>query len=118
MTNGTVVVLGETGRNLGAGMSGGEAYVHDPGGRLPLRFNDDLVEIWRLEGPAEALRALIERHQRYTGSAKAEALLGRWDQAVREFWHVAPKVDVAALEDEHEGTLAPKHAEAEDAVSA
>jgi glutamate synthase (ferredoxin) len=118
MTNGTVVVLGETGRNLGAGMSGGEAYVHDPEGCLPLRFNDDLVEIWRVDGPAEALRALIERHHRYTGSARAEALLGRWDDAVREFWHVAPKVDVARLEDEHEGTLAPKHAEAEDAVSA
>ncbi len=106
MTNGTVVVLGRFGRNLGAGMSGGQVYVHDPHGVLGLRLNDDLVTTLELTGPAEELRRLLERHVRYTGSPRAQALLERWDEAVREFRQVVPKTNVAALEDEHEGTLA------------
>src|SRR5581483_214910 len=59
MTNGTVVVLGRFGRNLGAGMSGGQVYVHDPHGVLGLRLNDDLVTTLELTGPAEELRRLL-----------------------------------------------------------
>jgi glutamate synthase (ferredoxin) len=118
MTSGTVVVLGGFGRNVGAGMSGGEIYVHDPEGVLDLRLNDDLVASRPLAA-ADDLRALLERHVRYTASGRAEALLDRWDDAVREFRHVVPKADVAAVEDEHEGTLpGGKHAEPEaDAVA-
>jgi glutamate synthase (ferredoxin) len=118
MTSGTVVVLGGFGRNVGAGMSGGEIYVHDPEGALDLRLNDDLVASRPLAA-ADDLRALLERHVRYTASSRAEALLDRWDDAVREFRHVVPKADVAAVEDEHEGTLpGGKHAEPEaDAVA-
>ena len=58
MTGGTVVVLGETGRNFGAGMSGGEAYVYDPAGELPRRLNDDLVALARVAADAE-LRRLV-----------------------------------------------------------
>src|SRR5439155_14130320 len=78
MTRGTVVVLGETGRNLGAGMSGGEVYVYDPAGVLDLRLNGDLVVALPVAAPAEELRRLVERHHRYTGSPLSAGLLGRW----------------------------------------
>jgi len=105
MTSGTVVILGWHGVNLGAGMSGGEVYVHDPEERLPLRVNEQLVAAHRLDSAdAEALRELVERHHRYTGSARAEALLARWEEAVPEFWHVVPKANVAALQSAYEGT--------------
>jgi glutamate synthase domain-containing protein 3 len=104
MTSGTVVVLGSFGRNVGAGMSGGEIYVHDPEGVLPLRLNGDLVTAVSVRGGDE-LRRLLEKHVRHTGSERAQALLDRFAQALREFRHVVPKADVAAVEDEHEGTL-------------
>ncbi len=103
MTSGTVVVLGEVGRNFGAGMSGGDAYVFDPGGELPLRLNDDLVGLTRVRSDVE-LHRLVERHLRYTGSELAAALLDVWETAVAEFWHVVPRAEVATIEDEHEGT--------------
>ncbi len=106
MTNGTVVVLGDFGRNVGAGMSGGEAYVYDPQRLLPLRLNDDLVAASPVVGPAEELRRLLERHLRHTGSSLAAELLESWDEIAGDFWHVAPKADVARIEDEHEGTAA------------
>ena len=113
MTNGTVVILGGFGRNLGAGMSGGRVYVHDPEDVLPLRLNDDLVTAQPVLAPDEELRELIERHVRYTGSALGQELLDRWEQALHEFRHVVPKANVALLEDEHEGTLpGGPHAEA------
>ena len=105
MTSGTVVILGRHGVNLGAGMSGGEVYVHDPEERLPLRVNEQLVAAARLDlRDSEALRELVERHHRYTGSTRAEALLARWEEAVPEFWHVQPKANVAALQSAFEGT--------------
>ncbi len=65
MTAGTVVILGEFGRNLGAGMSGGQAFVYDPHGQLDIRMNSDLVFAEPLSGAAAAnLRALLEQHLR------------------------------------------------------
>jgi glutamate synthase (ferredoxin) len=116
MTNGTVVVLGPVGRNFGAGMSGGDAYVYDSAGELPLRLNDDLVVIGRVGGDSE-LRRLVERHARYTGSELAAALLSDWETAVPEFWHVRTRSDVAAIEDEHEGTGGRAAEEAEEATA-
>jgi len=116
MTNGTVVVLGPLGRNFGAGMSGGEAYVYDPAGELPLRLNDDLVVLGRVSADSE-LRRLVERHARYTGSELAAALLAEWETVVAEFWHVRPRSDVAAIEDEHEGTGGRTAEEAEEATA-
>jgi glutamate synthase (ferredoxin) len=105
MTSGTVVILGRHGVNLGAGMSGGEVYVHDPEERLPLRVNEQLVTPSRIElRDTDPLRDLLERHLRHTGSAKAKELLSRWDEAVAEFWHVVPKTNVAALQSAYEGT--------------
>ena len=116
MTSGTVVVLGAVGRNFGAGMSGGEAYVYDPAGELPLRLSEDLVVAARVLVDVE-LRALLERHVRYTGSELAAALLSVWEHAVADFWHVTPRADVATIEDEHEGTGSGAVAEAEEAAS-
>jgi glutamate synthase domain-containing protein 2/glutamate synthase domain-containing protein 1/glutamate synthase domain-containing protein 3 len=109
MTAGTVVVLGAVGRNLGAGMTGGEAYVYDADGVLDARLNAELVAAQRVD-PAESgeLRRLVERHARYTQSARATVLLERWDEELRNFWRVAPKAEVARLESEHEGTVAAR----------
>ena len=112
MTNGTVVVLGEFGRNFGAGMSGGDAYVYDPAGELPLRLNDDLVVLERVTAD-ETLHTLVERHLRYTDSHLAAALLESWSASAGEFWHVLPKADIARIEDEHEGTASGRNEEVE-----
>jgi glutamate synthase domain-containing protein 2/glutamate synthase domain-containing protein 1/glutamate synthase domain-containing protein 3 len=105
MTGGTVVVLGETGRNVGAGMSGGELYVHDPQGLLEVRLNDQLVELSAVgQGELEEVRTLVERHVRYTGSTRAAGLLARWPEAVAEFVRIAPRLEVAALQGAAEGT--------------
>jgi len=105
MTSGTVVILGDFGRNLGAGMSGGQAFVYDPQERLKTRLNPDLVAADRL-GKAEAatLRRLVEEHLELTGSARAKALLGDWETTLRDFKRVHPKGNVARLEEEHEGS--------------
>jgi glutamate synthase (ferredoxin) len=113
MTNGTVVVLGEAGRNFAAGMSGGEAYVYDPTGEFPSRLNDELVSLARVTVDAD-LRRLVERHARYTGSQRATELLARWDAAW--FWHVTPRAEVAAIEDEHEGTATSRSTEEAEAT--
>ncbi len=105
MTSGTVVILGEFGRNVGAGMSGGQAFVYDPDGHLETRLNSDLVIAEPLTEAASAnLRALLEEHLALTGSARARALLDSWETTVSEFRRVHPKANVARLEEEHEGS--------------
>ena len=92
MTGGRVVVLGPTGRNFAAGMSGGIAYVWDHDGNFATRLNPAMVELETLESEAdiEELRDLVERHLEYTGSAVAERLLGDWDTALSQFVKVMP----------------------------
>ena len=92
MTGGRVVVLGETGANFAAGMSGGIAYVWDPGRRFPRRCNMEMVELERLEDPEERreVRAMIERHLEYTGSVPARKVLADWDRSVDDFVKVTP----------------------------
>ncbi|MCI0371868.1 MAG: glutamate synthase large subunit [candidate division NC10 bacterium] len=93
MTAGCIVILGETGRNFGAGMTNGEAYVLDEAGDFPQRYNPELVTIERVTDPEDAgrLRHLVERHERATGSARAAELLARWGEALPRFWKVTPK---------------------------
>ncbi len=111
MTNGTVVLLGPFGRNLGAGMTGGEAFVHDPHGLLHLRLNGQLVIADRLDHEAAGrLRVLLERHREHTGSARAAGLLATWPRAADEFRLVRPKAEVGRIEAQAEGT---EHAAAE-----
>jgi glutamate synthase (ferredoxin) len=105
MTNGTAVILGETGRNVGAGMTGGEIFVHDSAGGLHLRLNEQLVAAARpSREEAELLRALVEAHERYTASTRAAALLARWEAELPRWWRVAPKDEVAQLQSADEGT--------------
>jgi glutamate synthase domain-containing protein 2/glutamate synthase domain-containing protein 1/glutamate synthase domain-containing protein 3 len=106
MTGGTVVVLGSVGYNLGAGMTGGEAYVYDPDGQLGTRLNGQLVEARRPNtAQAAELQFLVERHREHTGSVLAAALLADWDATLRYFWWVAPVDEVARIERAHEGML-------------
>ena len=99
MTAGLVVVLGDTGRNLAAGMSGGELLVHDPASTLAARLNPELVVRGALDGAAEILKELLERHARYTGSRRATDLLARWREAVTEFALAVPAARAAAAEE-------------------
>jgi glutamate synthase (ferredoxin) len=94
MTGGRVVVLGPTGRNFGAGMSGGVAYVLDEdGGFIAGRVNNQMVEVGGVDDPAEAeaLRALIARHVEATGSTHAQRLLDEWPRTLARFARVIPK---------------------------
>jgi len=92
MTGGRVVILGPTGRNFAAGMSGGVAYVYDPQDELLPRCNLEMVALERVEDEADELelRELIQKHQRYTGSAVAETILSDWDVSVGRFHKVMP----------------------------
>ena len=91
MTGGRAVVLGPTGRNFAAGMSGGIAFVYDPDGMLPQRTNHEMVA---LEAPDADdltwLREHLELHGRETGSAVASRLLADWDAAAASFVKVMP----------------------------
>ncbi len=91
MTGGRVVVLGPTGRNFAAGMSGGVAYVLDEDGSFPARCNMGMVGFEDLaEADAIELRALVEEHRRRTGSPVARRVLEGWDELVAKFVKVMP----------------------------
>ena len=92
MTGGRVVVLGATGRNFAAGMSGGVAYVWDPAGEFPERCNPGMVELEGLvdADEQEAVQALIAEHRERTGSEVARRVLDTWEFAVRQFVKVMP----------------------------
>jgi glutamate synthase (NADPH/NADH) large chain len=127
MTGGVVVVLGKTGRNFGAGMSGGVAYVYDPEGEFSQLVNHAQVDLLpisaapdaeegtgrpaqrprsvhdfgmgdMLRHDAERLRILVERHQLHTGSKRAGELLADWDKALTRFVKVMPRDYQRALE--------------------
>ena len=92
MTGGVVVVLGRTGVNFAAGMSGGIAYVYDPDQDFDLRCNLDMVDIEPLVEPddIEVLREMIQRHLNWTGSPRARWLLNNWEQTLSLFVKVMP----------------------------
>lgn len=96
MTGGVVTVLGETGLNFGAGMTGGLAYVLDQDGSFAERYNKELVELVRIDSDemsdlALHLKSMIEDHVRETGSAWAHQLLDNFSDRLRQFWLVKPK---------------------------
>ena len=99
MTGGVTVVLGNTGRNFGAGMSGGVAYVLDEDASFEERLNGEMVSLARLSAQVDCdlLKALVGRHAALTGSVHAADLLGRWDTVLASFWKVAPKTDAPEL---------------------
>ena len=108
MTGGTVVVLGTTGRNFAAGMSGGMAYVWDPDGQFEARCNTAMVELERVLPTSEQLltvepsiwhrgecdeiilKGLLEKHFRFTGSQKARGILDDWERNRARFVKVFP----------------------------
>ncbi|MBA2625063.1 MAG: glutamate synthase subunit alpha, partial [Acidimicrobiia bacterium] len=99
MTGGTVVVLGPVGHNLGAGMTGGSAFVWDPRSLLLPRLNSALVEAERpLPEDMEELRWLVEHHAELTGSSRAGELLKDWEAAGEVMWHVVPLDRVRRIE--------------------
>jgi glutamate synthase (NADPH/NADH) large chain len=92
MTGGRVVVLGATGRNFAAGMSGGVAYVYDPHDRFRALVNYQMVELEPLsDDDREWLRATVERHRELTGSDVADAILTQWGSEVESFRKVMPE---------------------------
>ena len=92
MTGGRAVVLGPTGRNFAAGMSGGVAYVWDPEARLLVNCNLGMVELEKVDQPEDVaeLREMIERHRDATGSTVADDVLARWQQCLPQFVKVMP----------------------------
>ena len=109
MTGGRVVILGPVGWNMGAGMTGGEAFVWDPQVRLPARVNPDLVDLQRLtEDFLRPLHELVSRHADLTGSERAAAILADWAAEARNFWRIAPKTEVARIEGALEGSVEAK----------
>jgi glutamate synthase (ferredoxin) len=92
MTGGRVVVLGATGRNFAAGMSGGVAYILDEKGDFATRCNKQMVGLEKPDAAdAAELRGLVERHAELTGSQKAKKLLANWDASLAKFVKVMPK---------------------------
>ena len=92
MTGGRTVILGPTGRNFAAGMSGGVAYVWDPADGFARQCNMEMVELETLGSTDDIseLKALIEKHYHYTASPVARSLLENWERAVTEFVKVMP----------------------------
>ena len=130
MTGGVVVVLGPTGRNFAAGMSGGIAYVYDEDGTFSQRCNTSMVALERVLAEADQLRAekelvasgkgrmlhagqtdeallraLIERHLQFTGSTLALAILDDWETARGRFTKVFPHEYRRALGEQHAAKL-------------
>ncbi len=91
MTGGRVVVLGSTGRNFAAGMSGGIAYVYDGNNDFESRCNVDMVSLETLDDENQLeLKGMIEKHYEYTGSEVAKSMLDSWSEAIKKFIKVIP----------------------------
>ncbi|WP_302410207.1 glutamate synthase-related protein [Comamonas kerstersii] len=128
MTGGTVVVLGKTGRNFAAGMSGGVAYVYDEDGQFAKRCNTASVKLEKVlphdefvasvprgvwhndQSDEQQLRALIEAHSRWTGSKRARDLLDNWAAARAKFVKVFPTEYLRALGEIYERKQKEKQA--------
>jgi glutamate synthase (ferredoxin) len=95
MTGGQVIVLGETGRNFAAGMSGGVAYVYDIDGLFEKRLNKEMVNLYRLiestDKDISLVKSTIEKHVAYTNSARGKFLLENWDAELPKFFKVLPR---------------------------
>ena len=92
MTGGRVVILGETGRNFAAGMSGGVAYILDRDGDFNMKCNLGMVELESVveQEDVDELKGLIQKHLQYTDSAVASDVLENWDATLPQFVKVMP----------------------------
>ncbi|MCR4770324.1 MAG: glutamate synthase large subunit [Bacteroidaceae bacterium] len=113
MTGGRVVVLGETGRNFAAGMSGGVAYVWDKNHNFDYFCNMDMVEINLVEDASfrKELKELIRKHYLYTGSVLAGKMLDNWNHYVEDFIQVIPIEYKRVLQEEQMSRLREKIAD-------
>ena len=102
MTGGRVVVLGPTGRNFAAGMSGGIAYVLDERGDFIVRCNRAMVELTAIDDASEIelVKNMIFRHAEYTDSRRATEILLSWDEMISRFVRVLPHDYKRVLEGE------------------
>ena len=92
MTGGKIAILGPTGRNFAAGMSGGITYVYDPDGNLPANLNSEMVELESLDDEdLEWLRDMLQAHVDATDSAVGQRILSDWDNTVKHFTKVMPR---------------------------
>ncbi len=111
MTNGTVVILGKTGKNFGAGMSGGTAFVYDVDGKFFSRVNSEMVVALPVRRPRDiaAAKVLIEEHLAQTGSPQAAKLLADWDETTLKLVRVIAKehAELEAAEEKHEAASTP-----------
>jgi glutamate synthase (ferredoxin) len=101
MTGGVVVVLGPTGRNVAAGMTGGLAYVlEESAGALDARLNKEIVQVQRVRTAAgeQQLRGLIEAHVEATGSEKGRRILAKWNEYLPKFWQIVPPAEAKTPE--------------------
>ena len=107
MTGGRVVILGETGRNFGAGMSGGIAYVWDPNLSFSKNFNgelSDLIDLDTNSNDSDDLREIIRNHYIYTNSTVAGNLLNDWKSRIKEFKKVLPREYASILQKKGQGS--------------
>jgi len=93
MTNGTVIILGGTGKNFGAGMTGGVAYVLDLEDSFPIRYNPELIKHERMEAAEEKtfVQSMIYRHLEQTESQRAWEILADWPGHLEKFWKVSSR---------------------------
>ena len=117
MTGGRVVVIGKTGRNFAAGMSGGIAYVLDEEGDFDYYCNKGLVDLCRVEdkGDILELQSMLSKHLLYTNSAKARRILSNWTKYLHKFVKVIPFEYKKVLEEEKLKELERKIKETSDA---
>ena len=90
MTDGTIVILGETGRNFGAGMTGGTGYILDENQQFEKKINPQLIKLERITEKADEdmLVGLIQKHLELTGSYRAEQILADWEESLPLFWKI------------------------------
>ena len=111
MTNGTVVILGKTGKNFGAGMSGGSAFVYDVDGKFFSRVNSEMVVALPVKRPQDigTVKSLIEDHLALTDSPQAAKLLADWPDTTLKLVRVIAKehAELEAAEEQHEAASTP-----------
>jgi len=107
MTGGAIAVLGETGKNFAAGMSGGVAYVYDASGTFEERANTGMVTLSGTleENDREMLTRLVENHASYTGSERANELLENWEEEIENFTRVMPDAYAEIIEEREDADV-------------
>ncbi len=106
MTGGLAIILGKTGRNFAAGMSGGTAFIYEPDNKFDVNCNKELVDLDPLSfEDKELLKSMIDKHYTFTGSRRALKLITDWEEAFRHFVKVMPRDYKAVLNAGNNGSF-------------